>query len=89
MGQLIRSKGNVGAFDVEVEEAEAAAHATAADAEVTDELKSWRALEEGRFVALRLKTDDKAVMRCAEVVSVDRRDSDNEEEVWYYLDRRE
>ena len=89
VGQLIRFKGNVDALDVEVEEAEAAAQATAADAEVTDELKSWRALEEGRFVALRMKTDDKAVIRCAEVLSVDRRDSDNEVEVWYYLDRRE
>ena len=42
VGQLIRFKGNVGALDVEVEEAEAAAQATAADADVTDELKSWR-----------------------------------------------
>ena len=74
---------------VEVEEAEAAAQATAADAEVTDELKSWRALEEGRVVALRMNTDNKAVIRCAEVLSVERRDSDNEVEVWYYLDRRE
>ena len=56
---------------------------------MTDELKSWRALTEGRFVALRMKTDGKAVIRCAEVVSVNRRDSDNEVEVWYYLDRRE
>ena len=60
MGQLIRFKGNVEALDVEVEEAEAAAEATAADAGVTDELKSWRALTEGRFVALRLKTDGKS-----------------------------
>ena len=88
-GQLIRFQGNVDALDVEVEEAEAAAEATAADADVTDELKSWRALTEGRFVALRMKTDGKAVIRCAKVVSVDRRDSDNEVEVWYYLDRRE
>ena len=36
-----------------------------------------------------MKTDGKTVIRCAEVVSVDRRDSDNEVEVWYYLDRRE
>ena len=41
-------------------------------------------------MALRLKTDGKAaVIRCAEVVSVDQRDSDNEVEVRYYLDRRE
>ena len=40
-------------------------------------------------MALRMKTDAKAVIRCAEVVSVDRRDSDTEVEVWYYLDRRE
>ena len=55
----------------------------------SDELKSWRALTPGRFVGLRMKTDGKAAIRCAEVVSVDRRDSDNEMEVWYYLDRRE
>ena len=89
LGQLIRFKGNVGALDVEVEEADAAALATAADAEVADELKSWRALEAGRFVALRLKADGKAVVRCAEVLSVYRRDSGNEVELWYYLDRRE
>ena len=53
------------------------------------ELKSLQVLEEGRFVALRLKADGKAVIRCAEVVSVDRRGSGNEVEVWYYLDRRE
>ena len=82
VGQLIRFKGDVGALDVEVDEA--AAHATVADAEVTGELKSWRALEEGRFVAPRLKADGKAVVRCAKVVSVDRRDRDNEVEVWYY-----
>ena len=29
------------------------------------------------------------MIRCAEVFSVDRRDSANEEEAWYYLDRRE
>ena len=86
VGQLIRFKGNADALDVEVEEAEAAAEATAADADVTDELASWRALAEERFVTLRLKTDGKAVIRCAEVVSVDQRDSDNEVEVWYYLD---
>ena len=40
-------------------------------------------------MALRMKADGKAVIRCAGVVSVDRRDSDNEVEVWYYLDRRE
>ena len=40
-------------------------------------------------MALGMKPDGKAVIRCAEVVSVDRRDSDNEVEVWYYLDRRE
>ena len=89
VGQLIRFKGNVGALDVEVEEADAAAQATAVDAEVADELKSWRALEQGRFVTLRMKTDGKAVIRCAEVMSVDRRDSDNEVEAWFYLDRRE
>ena len=92
MGQLIRFKGNVGALGVEEAEAEAAAEAAveaAAVGDVTDELKSWRALTEGRFVALRLKTDAKTVIQCAEVVSVDRRDSDNEVEVWYYLDRHE
>ena len=44
-------------------------------------------MEAGRFVALRLTTDPKTVIRCAEVVSVDRRDSDNEIEVWCYLDQ--
>ena len=88
VGQLIRFKGNMGALGVEEAEAEAAAEAAAAGI-VTDELKSWRALTEGRFVALRFKTDAKTMIRCAEVVSVDRRDSDNEVEVWYYLDRRE
>ena len=88
MGQLIRFKRNVDVLGVEEAEAEAAVEAAAAG-DVTDELKSWRALTEGRFVALRLKTDAKTVIRCAEVVSVDRRDSDNEVEVWYYLDRRE
>ena len=89
VGQLIRFKGDVNALDVEFEEAEAAAEAAAAGSSQTDELKSWRALTEGRFVALRLKTDGKAMIRCAEVVDVDRRDTDNEVEVWYYLDRRE
>ena len=88
VGQLIRFKGNVGALGVEEAEAEAAAEVAAAR-DVADELKSWRALTEGRFVALRLKTDTKTVVRCAEVVSVDRRDSDNKVEVWYYSDRRE
>ena len=40
-------------------------------------------------MALRFKTDAKTMIRCAEVLSVDRRDSDNEVEVWYYLGRRE
>ena len=55
---------------------------------MTDELKSWRALAAGRFVALMFKTDEKAMIRCAEVLEVDKRDSDNEVTVWYYLDRR-
>ena len=76
------------ALGVEEAEAEAAAEAAAAG-DVTDELKSWRALIEGRFVTLRFKTDAKTMIRCAEVLSVDRRDSDNKVEVWYYLDRRE
>ena len=89
VGQLIRFKGNMNALDVEEAEADAAAEAAAADSVKTDESKNWKALDVGRFVALRMKTDGKTVIRCAEVVSVDRRDSDNEVEVWYYLDRRE
>ena len=88
VGQLIRFKGNVGALGVEEAEAGAAAEAAAAG-DVADELKSWRAVTEGCFVALRFKTDAKTMIRCAEVLGVDRRDSDNEVEVWYYLDRRE
>ena len=83
MGQLIRFKGNVDALGVEEAEAEAATEGPAAGA-VADELRSWRALTEGRFVALRFQTDAKNMIRCAEVLSVDRRDSDNEVEVWYY-----
>ena len=88
VGQLVRFKGNADALGVEEAEADVAAEAAAAG-DVTDELKSWWALTEGRFVALRFKTDAKTMIRCAEVLSVDRRDSDNEVEVWYYLDRRE
>ena len=84
VGQLIRFKGDVEAMDVEEAEAEAAAEA-AASGDVTDELKSWRALAAGRFVALRFKTDEKTMIRCAEVLKVDKRDSDNEVTVWYYL----
>ena len=40
-------------------------------------------------MALRSTTDPKTEIRCAEVLSVDRRDSDNEVEVWYYLDRHQ
>ena len=88
IGQLIIFKGNVDALGVEEAEADAATEA-AATGDVTDELKSWRAITEGRFVALLFKTDAKTMIRCAEVLSVDRRDSDSEVEVWYYLDRRE
>ena len=87
MGQLIRFKGDVEAMGVEEAEVEAAAEAVASG-DVTDELKSWRALTAGRFVALRFKTDENTMIRCAEVLEVVRRDSDNEVAVWYYLDRR-
>ena len=88
VGQLIRFKGTVDALGVEEAEAETQTVDAAAVSGDTSELKSRRAMEAGRFVALRLTTDPKTVIRCAEVVSVDRRDSDNEIEVWYYLDKR-
>ena len=88
VGQLIRFKGDLRVIDEEEAKAEKAATEAATAGLLTDEAKGSKSLEEGRFVALRLKDDLRSEIRCAEVLSTAWRDSDDEVSVWYYLDGR-
>jgi hypothetical protein len=88
VGQLIRFKGDPDENEFEEAYDEVAA---AADGQINkaqqEEVSAWRQIEEGRFIAFRLKGDPKSEIRCAEVLSTEERE-EGLIQLWYYLDGR-